>query len=486
VSDLVRTLVSAADGIAWVAVLWAIVVFILRGRLGLYGSRLILFSSILLVYFYINTSNLLENTGISETFNMLEDSAELLGPLLFLLFFYSYERLGLVRELRRTVKAHESALLQLSTAKERLFGLLNTVPDPVFVVTTSGAVTFANDSFRRTFLRREDADAEFKPRPISETPPTVQSLVAKCPTRELVVRREAVTRTINLPHMGFAGVVLQINALPLRSAEGEVTEGFYHIHDITAESRMLQSLAQERKAQSVSNLASGIAHEFNNILGGIGGVAQLVETSQLTEDEVRDYMGKINELVVRGTGLIQQLSAVSKQRERGAFTTLDTLLSELDRRVDQLLPPGIRLRVKQAEGLHPASVSREELEIALSNIIANAAEASLPGGTVLVDAENFTYSQDALPDVLVPLTSRYVRITIVDSGRGVHNEDRERIFDPFYTTKETRKGMGLPVARTVIEDHGGVLRLEKTDELGSVFAVYLPYYGATGDETTGK
>jgi signal transduction histidine kinase len=151
-----------------------------------------------------------------------------------------------------------------------------------------------------------------------------------------------------------------------------------------------------------------------------------------------------------------------------------------------LLPPGIRLRVKQAEGLHPASVSREELEIALSNIIANAAEASLPGGTVLVDAENFTYSQDALPDVLVPLTSRYVRITIVDSGRGVHNEDRERIFDPFYTTKETRKGMGLPVARTVIEDHGGVLRLEKTDELGSVFAVYLPSSGATGDETTGK
>lgn len=485
-SDLVRTLVSAADGIAWVAVLWAVVAFLIRGRLGLYGSRLILFSSLLALYFYIDTSNLLENTGISESLDVVEDNAELLGPLLFLFFFYSYERLTMLRELRRTVVSREGALAQLMAAKERLFGLLNTVPDPMFVVTTAGVVTFANDSFRRTFLRREDADAEFTPRPLSEAPPTVQSLVAKCPTRELAVRREAVTRTINLPHMGFAGVVLQINALPLPNSEGEVAEGFYHVHDITAESRMLQSLAQERKAQSVSTLASGLAHEFNNLLGGIGGVAQLVGSSEFDEDEVRRYMGKINELVERGTGLIQQLSAVSRQRKRGVFTTLDTLLRELDRRVEQLLPPGIRLRIKQAEDLHPSSVSREEMEIALSNIIANAAEASLPGGTVLVNAENFAYSQDALPDVLIPLTSRYVRITIVDSGRGVHTEDRERIFDPFYTTKEMRKGMGLPVARTVIENHGGVLRLEKSDELGSVFAVYLPYYGATGEDAAGK
>jgi len=481
VSEVVQTLVSAADGIAWVAILWAAIAFFLRRRLGLYGARLVLFVSLLAVYLYTSTSNLLESTGISESLDALEDNAELLGPLLFLFFFYSYERLGLVSELRRTVKAHENALAQLEAAKERLRELLNTVPDPVFVVTAGGVVAFANESFRRMFLHREDPASEFIPRSLTDTPPTVQSLVAKCPLRELVVRREAVTRTINLPHMGFAGTVLQINALPLRNAEGEIVEGFYHVHDITAESRMLHSLAQERKAQSVSALASGIAHEFNNILGGIGGVAQLVESSEMTEEEVRQYMGKVNELVERGTGLIQQLSTISKHRERGAFTTLGAMLRELDQRVDPLLPPGIRLRIKQADDLYPASVSREEMEIALSNIIANAAEASLPGGTVVVEAENFHNLRELLRDVAAPLTSRCVRIAIIDSGRGVHEEDRERIFDPFFTTKEMRKGMGLPVARTVIEDHGGVLRLEKSDELGSIFAVYLPYYGASGD-----
>ncbi|OGK10670.1 MAG: hypothetical protein A2Y63_06025 [Candidatus Riflebacteria bacterium RBG_13_59_9] len=127
-----------------------------------------------------------------------------------------------------------------------------------------------------------------------------------------------------------------------------------------------------------------------------------------------------------------------------------------------------------AQDLHPAEVNASEMEAAMINLVMNAAEASLPGGTVVIEAGNVQLAPEEAPEIYLPAPAQFVRLAIIDSGRGVHPQDRQRIFDPFFTTKKTHKGMGLPVASSIVGRERGMLRLEKSDELGTTFAVYLP------------
>jgi signal transduction histidine kinase len=301
--------------------------------------------------------------------------------------------------------------------------------------------------------------------------------------QELSARDEPITRSLRLPDRGIGGTVYQLNAIPLKSADGYLSEVLYHVHDVTAEARMLDAMLHERRSRSALALVSHITHEVNNVLGGIGGIAQLLIAGDVTADEVSSYMAKVSELVSRGTKLISDLSDVSAEPTDRSVIAPAKLLRKIERTLTETLPAGIRLRITVAEEIPPVEVDLREIEVALTHLAMNAAEASLPGGTVVIEAEKAHLAPEEIPARAMTDELDFVRIAVIDSGRGIHSDERERVFAPFFTTKGMHKGLGLPLASLIFERHQGFLGLEKSDELGSTFAAYLPAASATGSPT---
>jgi len=464
-----------ADGIA--AVSTVVAVFVLLAYRGgiVKNARTALILALSIVYMFIGLSNLLENSGFLRRMDAYESSFMLLGAALFALLFYALDAERISISLQESIEDEKRAARSLASDRGRVVRFLDTIPDPIFVLTSQGKVSYANGALRNAFLPETDQERPLRDLPVEELPTALHSLVARCPVQELSARAESVTKSLRLPDKGTGGIVYQLNAIPLRAADGRMSEVLYHIRDITQESRMLDATVQERRSRSAFALVTHITHEINNVLGGIGCVAQLLKDGDLTADEVSEYMSKVSGLVDRGTNLIEDLTGATSSADCRAVALLPELMKRVEKTLNETLPPGIRLRMVVAEDLHPVEVDPDEMEVAVANLALNAAEASLPGGTVVIEAGNVRLDEENLPAHHMMGENNFARIVVVDSGRGIHTDERRRVFDPFFTTKGMHKGMGLPVASLIVERHQGFLRLEKSDELGSSFAVYLPF-----------
>ncbi len=464
-----------ADGIAAVSTVVAVfVLLVYRGGI-VRNTRTALVLALSIVYMFIGLSNLLENSGFLRRMDVFESSFMLLGAALFVLLFYALDAERTSVSLQESIENEKRATRSLADARDRMVRFLDTVPDPVFALTPQGVMTFANHALRVAFLPEAHHERLLHDLPVAELPTALRSLVARCPVQELSALAESVTKSLRLPDKGTGGIVYQLNAIPLRAADGRMTEVLYHIRDITQESRMLDATVQERRSRSVFALVTHITHEINNVLGGIGGVAQLLKDGDLTSDEISEYMSKVSDLVERGTKLIEDLTGATSSADRRSVALLPELMKRVEKTLNETLPAGIRLRMAVAEDLHPVEVDPDEMEVAVTNLAMNAAEASLPGGTVVIETENVRLDDDSLPAHHMMGENDFARIVVVDSGRGIHTDERGRVFDPYFTTKGMHKGMGLPVASLIVERHQGFLRLEKSDELGSAFAIYLPF-----------
>lgn len=464
-----------ADGIAAVATVVAVfVLLVYRGGI-VRNARTALILALSIVYMFIGLSNLLENSGFLRRMDAYESSFMLLGAALFALFFYALDAERSSARFQESVENERRAAKSIASARDRMDRFLDSIPDPIFVLTTQGKVTYANKALRIAFLPETDQERPLQDLPAEELPTALHSLVARCPVQELSARAESVTKSLRLPDKGTGGIVYQLNAIPLRSADGSLAEVLYHIRDITQECRMLDATVQERRSRSVFALVSHITHEINNVLAGISGVAQLLKDGDLTVDEISDYMNKVSDLVDRGTRLIGDLTGATSSSDHRAVALLPELMKRVEKTLNETLPPGIRLKLTASKDLHPVEVDPDEMEVAIANLAMNAAEASLPGGTVVIKADNARLDKENLPAHHMTGENDFARIVVVDSGRGIHTDERRRVFDPFFTTKGMHKGMGLPVASLIVERHQGFLRLEKSDELGSSFAIYLPF-----------
>jgi len=469
-----------ADGIAFTATLYVCIAYVVYRRRTALGRHLEALAGIGFLYLLIAACNLADGAGMTrKPLDAHESGLHILGALAFLLFFAAAERRELVSSLRATIAAQESTVLALGKAHERLWLLLSTLPDPVFVLTARGVVTFINTAFRRAFLPETVDERSYRAVPVEELPARVRSLVARCPYQEVVARNEAITRALRLAGTTRGGCVYHTHAFPLRGEEGAVKEVLYLVHDITPESQMLESALAGRSSGPPSTIMLDAVHELNNILTGIGGFAELMQGEAVAAEEAARFPAKVARLAAQASKLLSRLAEqCAPPGTAGADRSpLKALLGRLPVVLDRLLPPGIRVRVETASDLHSVLVDAPEMETALVNLVMNAAEASLPGGTVIVRAANVPTLPESVAKLLPATGVGTVCITVVDSGRGIHAEDRERIFAPFFTTKQARKGMGLPVALAIVERHRGTIRLERSDELGTVFGVYLPASG---------
>jgi signal transduction histidine kinase len=226
-----------------------------------------------------------------------------------------------------------------------------------------------------------------------------------------------------------------------------------------------QSLVIAQRLAATGTLAAGLAHEVNNPLSGMLNAARRLRKREGLDERARDYIGLIEEGLERIEQLMKQILDFSRRRDSKPerFTPEQVLRNALPLVRHRLEKKRIRMEEDVAPDLPPLYGNPEEISQVLMNLLINATDAAPEGGAVRVSIR--------------PGAEGGVRVTVEDSGDGVPEDIRERIFDPFFTTKEPGKGtgLGLAIAHTVVDNHGGSLRVEKGAVLGGAcFVLELP------------
>jgi PAS domain S-box-containing protein len=247
--------------------------------------------------------------------------------------------------------------------------------------------------------------------------------------------------------------------------------------DITEKKLLEQQFLRAQRLESLGSLASGIAHDLNNVLTPIVGAAQLLPlTLPSLDDRSRRLLNMLVESSQRGSSLVKQILTFARGMD-GERTVLQVrhILAEIISVARQTFPKSIAISLHLAEeDLWLVSVDATQIHQVLMNLFVNARDALPNGGEILAAAENIIIDAEYVKLQLQPPIGSYVLMTITDTGMGMSPAMLERIFEPFFTTKATGTGLGLSTVLGIVKAHGGAIEIESEVGRGTCFKIYLP------------
>jgi two-component system cell cycle sensor histidine kinase/response regulator CckA len=257
------------------------------------------------------------------------------------------------------------------------------------------------------------------------------------------------------------------------------------VQDATAMKRLEAQFVQSQKMQAIGQLAGGIAHDFNNLLTAISGHCDLLLLRHAKEDKDYGDLVQINQNANRAAALVGQLLAFSrKQTLKPARIDLQEVLSDMAHLLNRLVGEKVRLRLAHAPDLGMIRADKRQLEQVLMNLVVNARDAMVDGGTIRVETEALTLHEDLRRNRAVVPAGDYATIRVLDTGVGIPPERLDKIFEPFFTTKRPGEGTGLGLSTVygIVKQSGGFIFVDSTPGEGTVFHLYFPIHHATADE----
>jgi len=254
-----------------------------------------------------------------------------------------------------------------------------------------------------------------------------------------------------------------------QTADGQI-RGVISSADITKRKEQEEENLKIEKLDSLAILAGGIAHDFNNLLSAISGNIYL--GVQYKDDQVksRERFDEADRAVIRATDLTQQLLTFAKG---GAPIRTTSSLKEIlvDSTNFALRGSNVKSEFSIPENLHGAVIDAGQISQVINNMAINAKQSMPYGGTVFISAENISGDEVNIPDLKA---DNYVKISIVDQGCGIKEENLPKIYDPYFTTKEKGSGLGLATSYSVIKKHDGYIKVDSEIDKGTTFTIFLP------------
>jgi two-component system cell cycle sensor histidine kinase/response regulator CckA len=251
--------------------------------------------------------------------------------------------------------------------------------------------------------------------------------------------------------------------------------------DITEQRRMEEQLRQAEKMDAIGSLAGGIAHDFNNILMVIRACGALL-LKRIKDEDLRADVIQIDTAAQRAAELTHQLLAFSRQQVlRPETANLNAVVEETLVLLDRVIGEDIEIICELAPNLESTVVDRTQMGQVIINLAVNARDAMPNGGMITIRTANVTLDELYSTEHSNVAAGPYALLQVTDSGEGMDEDTRNRVFDPFYTTKKAGTGLGLATVYGIVKQSGGYIWLYSEPGMGTTFKLYFPRVSLPAD-----
>lgn len=254
-----------------------------------------------------------------------------------------------------------------------------------------------------------------------------------------------------------------------------------YLIDITEQKSLELQFSQSQKMQAVGQLAGGVAHDFNNLLTAITGFCDLLLVKHGPGDQSFSDIIQIKQNANRAANLVRQLLAFSRQQTlRPKVLIMTDVVAELSNLLRRLIGSNIDLEMNHGRSINPVQVDQGQLEQVIINLCVNARDAMPEGGKLEIKTRNIGAEESLKIAKQYPIFPKgeYVLLEVNDTGTGIAKEHIDKVFEPFFSTKDVGKGTGLGLSTVygIIKQTNGFVFPESEVGVGTSFKIYLPLY----------
>jgi nitrogen-specific signal transduction histidine kinase/CheY-like chemotaxis protein len=357
-------------------------------------------------------------------------------------------------------KAEEDAKIRrldtrLATTKTLLENVIDQFPHSLLLVDEKGRICFANGTARGEFMQEKDLVGER----IEDVLGGIEKALLG---KDLILRGELHHRR------GDEYKLYSLESYPIKDGNGRTVFKSVVLKDVVDERVEEEENTYRGRMESIGKLAGGVAHDFNNVLTGILGYASLMKKIAPQEGPLGRYAEVIEASAKRAATLTEHLLNFSRRQKTKIVDVVDlnSLLGDVLFLVRESFRT-INVEKKFDASLPPVRGDAGELQHVFLNLCVNAKDAMPEGGTLTIKT-----SREAVGE-----SGGFAVVRISDTGTGIEEECRRRVFEPYFTTKTENKklGMGLYLVQKTVKRHGGFIELESGPETGTTFTLYFPF-----------
>jgi signal transduction histidine kinase/CheY-like chemotaxis protein len=345
-------------------------------------------------------------------------------------------------------------------------------PDGVLICDESGKVKYCNKSFKKIFLV-DEKEPESNLLGLLDVKGCARNLKNNISEFFLPEKIEEIEVSIDSPGKknGFYTVT------KYRYLTAGASGFIINIKDITEKKLIEQSLDRAGRMEAIGNFAGGIAHDFNNILHVITGYGELALEVSGKNSEVNMYLKEILGAAERAANITEQILSFSRSKdEKSEAVNIEPLLEEVIIFLKSTIPSSISVTKKISKNLPPVFGSKAKIHQLIMNLASNSAKAmNDKGGTIIIGLEK------AQPSKLLESgsncrTAECIKLYVKDTGVGIEKENLDKIFQPFFTTREKTggSGIGLSIVYGIVKKLGGSINVESEPGKGTLFEIFLP------------
>ena len=374
--------------------------------------------------------------------------------------------------LKQEIATRKSIEKELFVQKESLFVTLRSIGDGVITTDLDGKIILINKITEQLtgWSQREAAG-----RQIHEVFNIINEQTGK-PCENLVEKVLAADQMAGLAEHTVliakdgTQCMIEDSIAPIFNNESEIIGTVLVYRDVTEEKRTAEELVKIKKLESVAVLAGGIAHDFNNILAAILGNIELAAIYTDSTNKAYPLLETAMKASIRAKDLTRQLLTFAKGGDPVKQTSaIDKIITDSADFVLHGSPVVCDYNIQ--DDLWQVDVDAGQISQVIQNIVINARHAMPDGGVIEVSCQNIA---DSTKESLPLPAGKYVKIIVTDSGSGIPEKYLDKIFDPYFSTKQEGSGLGLAICHSIIIKHNGGISVQSEVNKGTTFTIYLP------------
>ncbi|APG27933.1 hypothetical protein A7E78_08850 [Syntrophotalea acetylenivorans] len=295
-----------------------------------------------------------------------------------------------------------------------------------------------------------------------------------CPATEVFRSGRTTNREFHTSPIG----TFECRAFPIFDQTGdEVIYVALQISNVSERKELEKQLTLCQRMETVSCMAAGLVHDFNNLLTVVGGFGRILHQAQ-TEPNLQQAAQAILDAEQRARALLDRLMMIGEgHHDQAVELNLNNLIGDLERLLRSMLEPKVELDIQLDPALTSIHGKADELEQVILNLAINGRDAMTHGGRLTISTANqlLPWGIDSTGSILPP--GPYVVLTVTDTGHGMDETTREKIFEPFFTNQKSHKGtgLGMTVVFSIVKRHLGHISVASSPDGGTTFEIYLPH-----------